>query len=120
MDSSFSMDKARIHCQTREKDTDVYGRPDRSRPKSRGYDAGLFIQDEYAINPYLTLTPVLRWSYYNRKPTTDNNDKFGLASRSDSKVTPGITLTPEFDSYFWAKARPALSLSPKIFTVNVA
>jgi|GEM_PF-3489267 len=27
---------------------------------------------------------------------------------------------PEFDSYFWAKARPALSLSPKIFTVNVA
>ena len=23
--------------------------------------------------------------------------------------------TPEFDSYFWAKARPALSLSPKNF-----
>ena len=77
----------------KQKATDVYGRPDRSRPKSKGYDAGLFIQDEYAINPYLTLTPVLRWSYYNRKPTTDNNDKFGLASRSDSKVTPGITLT---------------------------
>lgn len=77
----------------KQKAADVYGRPDRSRPKSKGYDAGLFIQDEYAINPYLTLTPVLRWSYYNRKPTTDNNDKFGLASRSDSKVTPGITLT---------------------------
>ena len=29
-------------------------------------------------------------------------------------------IIPEFDSYFWAKARPALSLSPKIFTVNVA
>lgn len=27
---------------------------------------------------------------------------------------------PEFDSYFWAKARPDLSLSQKIFTVNVA
>ena len=43
----------------KQKATDVYGRPDRSRPKSKGYDAGLFIQDEYAINPYLTLTPVL-------------------------------------------------------------
>jgi len=31
-----------------------------------------------------------------------------------------LKLFPEFDSYFWAKARPALSLSPKIFTVNVA
>ena len=28
--------------------------------------------------------------------------------------------TPEFDSYFWAKDRPDLSLSQKIFTVNVA
>ena len=32
--------------------------------------------------------------------------------------------TPEFDSYFWAKARPALSLSPKNFyrqySLNVA
>ena len=33
-------------------------------------------------------------------------------------------LFPEFDSYFWAKARPALSLSPKNFyrqcSLNVA
>ena len=29
-------------------------------------------------------------------------------------------ITPEFDSYFWAKDRPDLSLSQKIFTVNVA
>ena len=33
-------------------------------------------------------------------------------------------LVPEFDSYFWAKARPALSLSPKNFyrqcSLNVA
>ena len=30
------------------------------------------------------------------------------------------TVFPEFDSYFWAKARPDLSLSQKKFTVNVA
>ena len=31
-----------------------------------------------------------------------------------------VSLFPEFDSYFWAKDRPDLSLSQKIFTVNVA
>ena len=68
MDSSFSMDKARIHCQTRER----------------------------------ILKEVLEVA--------------------GGKVTKAEALgfSPEFDSYFWAKARPALSLSPKIFTVNVA
>ena len=35
-----------------------------------------------------------------------------------------FSIFPEFDSYFWAKARPALSLSPKNFyrqcSLNVA
>ena len=67
MDSSFSMDKARIHCQTRENMSDMEMDP--------------------------------------------------LANRSSSGLDYS---TPEFDSYFWAKARPDLSLSQKIFTVNVA
>ena len=41
------------------------------------------------------------------------------------KKKEGIcAILPEFDSYFWAKARPALSLSPKNFyrqcSLNVA
>lgn len=77
----------------RQKATDIHGKLDRSRPKSKGYDAGLFIQDEYAINDYVTITPVLRWSYYDRNPTGDSDSKFGLTARNDNKFTPGITLT---------------------------
>ncbi len=62
----------------RQKATDIRGKLDRSRPKSKGYDAGLFIQDEYAINDYVTITPVLRWSYYDRNPTGDSDSKFRL------------------------------------------
>lgn len=43
-------------------------------------------------------------------------------SRAQTGAQPYII--PEFDSYFWAKARPALSLSPKNFyrqcSLNVA
>lgn len=58
-----------------------------SRPDSDAVDAGLFIQDQYAITDYLALTPVLRWNYYKRESNT------GFASVSDSKFTPGLTLT---------------------------
>lgn len=75
MDSSFSMDKARIHCQTRE------------------------------LNKIITSVDVVS----------------GLTLPLVSALmSEKIDVLPEFDSYFWAKARPALSLSPKIFTVNVA
>ena len=90
-----------------QKAEDFQGHPDRSRPKSKGYDAGLFVQDEYALNPYVTMIPVLRWSYYNRKPTTDNNSKFGLKSRNDNKVTPGLTLklAPNKELSFYASVQ---------------
>lgn len=76
-----------------QKASDIYGNLDRSRPKSKGYDAGVFIQDEYAVNDYVTITPVLRWSYYDRNPKGENDGKFGLVARNDNKFTPGVTLT---------------------------
>lgn len=72
---------------------DVYGAPDVSRPHSSAIDAGIFIQDEYTITEQLILTPVLRYSYYDRDPKLSGNDKYGLSPRSDSKLTPGVTLT---------------------------
>lgn len=80
-------------AQTRQKARDVSGAEDLSRPHSKGLDAGIFIQDEYSITDTVSLTPVLRYSYYDRKPQTDNNSLHGLESRHDSKLTPGITLT---------------------------
>ena len=71
MDSSFSMDKARIHCQTREE---------------FGFSANILLRSNPLYEP-----------------------------RSENRG-----FIPEFDSYFWAKDRPDLSLSQKIFTVNVA
>lgn len=57
------------------------------RPDSTAYDSGLFLQDAYAINEYVTVTPVLRWNYYKRESNT------GFPSVSDGKVTPGLTLS---------------------------
>ena len=53
----------------------------------------MFVQDEYSITDSVSLTPVLRYSYYDRKPQTNDNAYYGLESRHDSKLTPGITLT---------------------------
>lgn len=91
----------------KQKATDVYGLADLSRPDSKAYDAGLFIQDEYQINQYVTLTPVLRWSYYNRKPTGDSDEKHNLKSQNDNKLSPGITLTltPTKNLSFYASAQ---------------
>lgn len=68
-----------------------------SRPDSEGYDAGIFIQDEYALNQYITAIPVLRWNYYKRE---SNN---GYPSIDDSKLTPGFTvkITPIDNLSFW-------------------
>ena len=79
--------------QTRQKAKDVNGAEDLTRPHSKGLDAGVFIQDEYSITDSVSLTPVLRYSYYDRKPQTNDNAYYGLESRHDSKLTPGITLT---------------------------
>lgn len=73
---------------------------DPARPDSKGFDGGLFIQDEYQLNDFLTVTPVLRYSYYERK---SNN---GYDSSNDSKFTPGITSTLKINDNvaFWASA----------------
>lgn len=71
--------------------------PDGTRPDSDGFDGGLFIEDQYAFNDYLSIVPVLRWSYFKRE---SNNSHPSL---SDSKVTPGVTLrlTPMDSLLFW-------------------
>lgn len=68
------------------------------RPDSEALDAGLFIQDVYEINLYVSLTPVLRWNYYKRESNK------GFPSISDSKLTPGLTLTlrPVESAEIWA------------------
>ena len=80
-------------AQTRQKAVNAEGEEDLLRPHSKGLDAGFFIQDEYSITDSVSLTPVLRYSYYDRKPQTNNNALYGLESQHDSKLTPGITLT---------------------------
>lgn len=70
---------------------------DGSRPDSDGFDGGLFIEDQYAMNEYLSVVPVLRWSYFKR----ESNESF--PSLSDSKFMPGVTLrvTPVESLLFW-------------------
>lgn len=79
--------------QNKQKAKDAYGRSDLSRPDSKGLDAGVFVQDEFEVNDLFTVTPVLRFSYYDRKSNGANKDKVGLRNQSDSKLTPGITFT---------------------------
>ena len=71
--------------------------PDGTRPDSDGFDGGLFIEDQYAFNDYLSIVPVLRWNYFKR----ESNESY--PSLSDSKVTPGVTLrvTPMESLLFW-------------------
>ena len=63
------------------------GTPDTTRPDSEGWDSGIFIQDEIVINQYVTATPVLRYSHYDRQ------SNLGAPDQSDSQVSPGFTLT---------------------------
>ena len=72
---------------TKQSAVDNLGFSDTSRPDSRGIDAGVFIEDNIALTDIVTLSPVLRWSYYDRK----SNE--GLKSKSDSKLSPGVTLS---------------------------
>ena len=71
--------------------------PDTTRPDADGFDGGLFMEDQYELNDYLSIVPVLRWSYFKR----ESNESF--KSLSDSKVTPGVTLrvTPMESLLFW-------------------
>lgn len=71
--------------------------PDGSRPDSDGFDGGFFIEDQYVLNDYLSIVPVLRWNYFKR----ESNESY--PSLSDSKVTPGVTLrvTPMDSLLFW-------------------
>lgn len=73
--------------------------PDTMRPDAKAYDYGLFLEDEIALGEYVTLAPVLRYSYYKREATTGD-----YPSQSDSKVTPSITLQvqPTSALSFWA------------------
>lgn len=70
---------------------------DTSRPDSDGFDAGIFIEDEYSVNGWLSVAPMLRWSYFKRESNA------GYASLSDSRFTPGITLKvkPSEQYLFW-------------------
>lgn len=79
--------------QNKQKAKDVHGMSDLSRPDSEGVDSGVFIQDEFAVSDRFAIIPVLRFSYYDRKPKGANKDKAGLKDQSDSKLTPGITFT---------------------------
>lgn len=58
---------------------------------------GFFIEDQYVLNDYLSIVPVLRWNYFKR----ESNESY--PSLSDSKVTPGVTLrvTPMDSLLFW-------------------
>ncbi|CDE78988.1 tonB-dependent heme/hemoglobin receptor family protein [Sutterella sp. CAG:521] len=93
--------------QTKQHSKNASGLSDESRPDSEGLDAGVFIQDEYSLNDYLTITPVVRFSYYDRTPKSGQKDKYGLEGQTDSKVTPGITFTvtptDELSVYFSAQ-----------------
>lgn len=75
--------------------------PDNTRPNSKAIDTGFFIEDEYSIGKYLTVSPSLRWSYFKREA-----DKAEYKDFSDSKVTPGVTLTlkPLDGLSFWVSA----------------
>ena len=75
--------------------------PDSTRPDAESWDYGLFIQDEYALSQYVSVIPVLRWSYFKREAKNADYDEF-----SDSKVTPGITVnvTPVKGLSFWVSA----------------
>ena len=75
--------------------------PDASRPDSKSLDWGVFVQDEIAINDYISVIPMLRYSYFKRESSNPDYKDF-----SDSKVTPGITVsvTPMNGLSFWASA----------------
>ena len=75
--------------------------PDASRPDSKSLDWGVFVQDEIAINDYISVIPMLRYSYFKRESSNPDYKDF-----SDSKVTPGITVsvTPMKGLSFWASA----------------
>ena len=70
---------------------------DTGRPDAEALDAGLFIQDAYAITPYLTISPIVRWNYYNRSSNQ------GFETVTDNTFTPGITLSikPVQNAEFW-------------------
>lgn len=72
---------------------------DPSRPDAAGWDAGFFIEDLYDINDYVSVAPMLRWSYFKR----ESKASAGYDSLSDYKFTPGITLklTPNEQLMFW-------------------
>ena len=75
--------------------------PESTRPNAKATDFGLFIQDEYSINQYVSVIPQLRWSYFKRKSSA------GYESFDDNKLTPGITfeLKPVTGLRFWASAK---------------
>ncbi len=75
--------------------------PDASRPDSNSLDWGVFLQDEIAINDHVSVIPTLRYSYFKRESSNPDYKDF-----SDSKVTPGITVsvTPTKGLSFWASA----------------
>lgn len=100
--------------------------PDPTRPDAKALDYGFFIEDEIALGDYVVLVPQVRYSYFKREAT-------GFDSFSDSKVTPGVTLTlkPTDGLSFWASAnegfRPPImdelyysfSYNPQFFPVVV-
>ena len=65
----------------------VWNNADPTRPDSKGYDSGVFVQDDIVLNDYFSITPVMRYSYYKRESNA------GLPDQDDSKFTPGVTLT---------------------------
>lgn len=76
--------------------------PDGSRPDAKGTDFGIFVQDEYALNEFVSVIPALRYSYFKREAVGDED----LPSLSDSKVTPSLTVSfaPTPGLGFWASA----------------
>lgn len=74
--------------------------------------------------PPPNITGILHMGHAFNHSVMDSLTRFYRMNGYNTMWLPGTDhagiASPEFDSYFWAKARPALSSSPKIFTVNVA